>query len=108
LREASLRENEALTLFLEGEEAPHRRITVRQIAGALARRIVCQVRPGERLERGQKYGMIKLGSRTELIIPDDGQVQAAVRLGQAVKAGSTVMARDNADTTSRQKDDARP
>ena len=43
---------------------------VRQISGAIARRIVCDLRPGEVLARGQKIGMIKLGSRTELIIPD--------------------------------------
>lgn len=108
LREASVRENEALTLYLEEDAPPYRRYTVRQIAGAIARRIVCEVRPGERLERGQKYGMIKLGSRTELILPDDGQVEITVAMGQAVKAGSTIMARYLADTHSSTKDDQRP
>ena len=45
-------------------------MVVRQISGKIARRIVCDLRPGEMLGRGQKIGMIKFGSRTELIIPD--------------------------------------
>lgn len=108
LRPISARENEALTLYLEEEAPPHRRIVVRQIAGAIARRIVCETRPGELLERGQKFGMIKLGSRTELIIPDDGHVEITVELGQKVKAGSTIMARYAANTTNRTQDQQRP
>ncbi len=85
-------ENEALTLYLEEDELPHRRLVVRQIAGAIARRIVCEVRPGESLARGQKFGMIKLGSRTELILPDDGRLHIRTQMGQVVKAGSSVLA----------------
>ena len=62
--------NENTWIGLEEESPPHRRMVVRQISGAIARRIVCDLRPGEVLARGQKFGMIKLGSRTELIIPD--------------------------------------
>ena len=62
--------NENTWIGLEEEAPPHRRLVVRQISGAIARRIVCDLRPGEVLARGQKFGMIKLGSRTELIIPD--------------------------------------
>jgi phosphatidylserine decarboxylase len=70
-----------------------RRLVVRQISGAVARRIVCDLRPGETLARGQKLGMIKLGSRTELIVPDDEGLTIEVQLGRKIKAGVTVMAR---------------
>jgi len=86
-------ENENMWIGLEEEAPPHRRLVVRQIAGAIARRIVCALRPGEVVERGQKLGMIKLGSRTELILPDTEELRIEVRLGQRVKAGSSVLAR---------------
>ena len=70
-----------------------RRLIVRQISGAIARRIVCAVRPGEVLARGQKFGMIKLGSRTELIISDTDDLTIEVKIGQKIMAGTTVMAR---------------
>ena len=50
---------------------PRRRFAVRQISGMLARRIVCTLEPGQTVTRGEKFGMIKLGSRTELILPAD-------------------------------------
>ena len=78
---------------IEEDDAPHRRMVVRPIAGAIARRIVCELRPGDVLARGEKFGMIKLGSRTELIVPDDEGLAIEVSVGQRVKAGSTVMAR---------------
>lgn len=93
LNPASSLRNENMWIGLEEEESPHRRLVVRQIAGAIARRIVCGLRPGEVLERGQAFGMIKLGSRTELILPAAGDPHVEVRVGQAVKAGSTVLAR---------------
>jgi phosphatidylserine decarboxylase len=84
--------NESMWIALEEEDPPHRRMVVRQISGLLARRIVCELRPGEVVERGAKFGMIKLGSRTELILPAGGlTVEAAV--GQKVQAGSTILAR---------------
>jgi phosphatidylserine decarboxylase len=85
--------NESLWIGLEEEEAPHRRIIVRQIAGLFARRIVCNLRPGEIVERGAKFGMIKLGSRTELILPAADDLEVLVKVGQVVQAGSTVFAR---------------
>ena len=85
--------NENLWIGLEEEEPPHRRLVVRQIAGLLARRIVCNLRPGEVIDRGHKFGMIKLGSRTELIVPDQPGLQINVEVGQPVKGGSTVLAR---------------
>jgi phosphatidylserine decarboxylase len=86
-------ENEAMWLGFEETNAPHRRFIVRQIAGAIARRIVCSVRPGEMFERGQKFGMIKLGSRTELILADEPALEITTGLGQSVKAGRTVLAK---------------
>lgn len=65
---------------------------VRQVAGLLARTIACGVREGDILQRGQKIGMIKLGSTTELYLPADLQPQVVVELGQKVKGGITVLA----------------
>lgn len=93
LRPESARENEQLAVRLEQTAAPHRRLVVRQIAGAIARRIVCWVGPGERLERGAQFGMIKLGSRTELVLPRDESLVIQTQPGEKVKAGASVLAR---------------
>ena len=85
--------NENTWIALEEQSPPHRRMVVRQISGAIARRIVCDLRPGEVLARGQKFGMIKLGSRTELIIPDGEELTIEVKIGQKIAAGETVIAR---------------
>jgi phosphatidylserine decarboxylase len=83
--------NEFMWIGLEDAQRPGVRMAVRQISGLLARRIVCALRPGQAVQRGEKFGMIKLGSRTELILPRDAvRVEAAV--GQVVKAGSTILA----------------
>src|SRR5262249_44299809 len=60
-------DNEAATLLLRRPDG--RRLAVRQITGAIARRIVCPAQPGDRLLRGERYGMIRFGSRTELVVP---------------------------------------
>jgi phosphatidylserine decarboxylase len=86
-------ENENMWIALEEEDPPHRRYIVRQISGAIARRIVCDLKPGEVIERGHKFGMIKLGSRTELILPLADGLQITANLGETVKAGSTILAR---------------
>lgn len=93
MRADSAIRNESLWIGLEEEAAPHRRMVVRQIAGLFARRIVCNLRPGEVIERGHKFGMIKLGSRTELTLPREAGLSIEVGVGQKVKAGSTIMAR---------------
>jgi phosphatidylserine decarboxylase len=93
MRPDSAIRNENLWIGLEEEAPPHRRVIVRQIAGLFARRIVCNLRPGEVIERGHKFGMIKLGSRTELIVPREEGLRVEVRVGQKVQAGSTIMAR---------------
>jgi phosphatidylserine decarboxylase len=92
LRPESAVRNENMWIALEEESPPHRRLVVRQISGAIARRIVCALRPGEEVARGQVFGMIKLGSRTELILPREDGLEVKVRVGQKVNAGETVMA----------------
>ncbi len=89
----SAEENEQLTVRLEEKGPPYRRMIVRQIAGAVARRIVCWVRPGDELERGAQFGMIKLGSRTELVLPREPGLVIEVERRQKVKAGTSVLAR---------------
>lgn len=84
--------NENLWIGLEEDVPPYRRLVVRQIAGLFARRIVCNLRPGETVARGHKFGMIKLGSRTELILPDETGLNVQVAPGQKVSAGSSVLA----------------
>ncbi|MDA0835252.1 MAG: phosphatidylserine decarboxylase family protein [Planctomycetota bacterium] len=86
-------ENEQLAFRLEEIAYPHRRMIVRQIAGAIARRIVCWLKPGDRLERGEQVGMIKLGSRTELVIEHQQGLEILTKIGDKVQAGSTVLAR---------------
>lgn len=93
LRPRSAQENEQTWIGLEEEGPPYRRYVVRQISGTLARRIVCALRPGEIVARGQRMGMIKLGSRTELLLPDDAELELLVAKGQRVKAGASVIAR---------------
>ena len=80
--------NESLNLLMQ---TSYGCLAVRQIAGKIARRIVCRVMPGESLERGEKYGMIRFGSRTELYMPQS--VQVCVELHQRVAAGHTLIAR---------------
>ena len=65
-------------------------VSYKQIAGLLARRIVCKVKVGDRLERGQRVGMIKFGSRTDVLMPADAVPQ--VKSGARVRGGSTVLA----------------
>lgn len=67
-------------------------IGVRQVSGAIARRIVCPVAVGDRAARGERFGMIKFGSTTELILPRPDDVHVHVREGQKVKGGLTVLA----------------
>ncbi len=89
--ESALR-NEYIWIGLEEIADPQRKLAVRAISGLIARRIVCVLKPGQEVQRGEKFGMIKLGSRTELILPRDS-VRVEVEVGQKVKAGSTIFAR---------------
>jgi len=76
-----------------GLETAAGRMLVRQIAGAIARRIVCPVPEGAALARGQRYGMIKFGSRTELYVSAGIPFEVAVKVGDVVKGGSSVLGR---------------
>ena len=77
-----------------------------QIVGILARRIVCRSKVGDYLQLGEKYGLIKFGSRTDLLMPKN--VEIAVKVGDRVVGGETVVARlveynvpnENSDTNS--------
>jgi phosphatidylserine decarboxylase len=93
LRPESARENERLEVRIEGDDAPYRRMTVCQITGQFARRIVCWVKPGDVLDGGAQFGMIKLGSRTELVLPCETGLEITVKVGEKVLAGSTIVAR---------------
>ncbi|MDH4321398.1 MAG: phosphatidylserine decarboxylase family protein [Desulfobulbaceae bacterium] len=79
--------NEYCAVTMETETG--RRMAVVQVAGLIARRIVCWVRPGDRLERGERYGLIRFGSRVDLYLPL--QTQLEVKIGQKVRAGETVL-----------------
>jgi phosphatidylserine decarboxylase len=93
LRPESARENEQLAVRIEEESPPHRRMTVRQITGQFARRIVCWLKPGDVLDAGEQFGMIKLGSRTELVLPCETGLEITVKPGDKILAGSTIVAR---------------
>lgn len=66
-------------------------IVVVQVAGLIARRILCYVKPNARVQRGERYGFIRFGSRVDVYLPDDAHV--LVGLGDRVKGGSDVLAR---------------
>jgi len=66
---------------------------VKQIVGLIARRIVCTVKPGDAVTRGQRIGMIKFGSRTELTIPARLSPTVLVKTGDKVRGGADLLAR---------------
>ena len=80
-------ENERTTVVLEGA---HGTILVRQIAGAVARRIVNYLKAGDTVKQGQELGFIKFGSRADIFLPLDAEVQ--VKIGQHVKGNVDVLA----------------
>jgi phosphatidylserine decarboxylase len=90
----AVEENESCALGIECEAPagkPPVRILVRQVVGAAARRIVCPVEPGRALERGERFGMIKFGSRTELWVPTNAGFACRVKVGDRVRGGSTIL-----------------
>jgi phosphatidylserine decarboxylase len=78
--------NERCTVALESDTG---RVAVRQIAGVLARRIVCRVRSGDKLQAGERYGLIRFGSRTDLVVARGTEIR--VKEGDRVRGGETVM-----------------
>lgn len=89
----SARVNESNDLGLVRRDAPTDRVLVRQISGAIARRIVCDTAEGRDLAGGEKFGMIKFGSRTELYLAARENARCLARVGDKVKAGVTALAR---------------
>jgi phosphatidylserine decarboxylase len=81
-------ENERNALWLRADAGQD--VTCVQIAGLIARRILCYVKAGDRLKRGDRFGFIRFGSRVDLYLPLEARVR--VELGQKVSAGSTVVA----------------
>jgi phosphatidylserine decarboxylase len=87
------RVNESNELQLIRTDSPKDRLIVRQISGAIARRIVCDARQGQELSGGEKFGMIKFGSRTELHVPAGENIKCLVKIDDKVKAGITPLVR---------------
>jgi phosphatidylserine decarboxylase len=85
--------NESNNLYIIRTDSPKDRLVVRQISGAIARRIVCATKEGQELTGGEKFGMIKFGSRTELYVPARANVKCLVQTGDKVKAGVTPLVR---------------
>lgn len=84
-------ERENVRLAMELELADGRRIVVTQITGLIARRIVCHAKVGERIARGVRYGLIRFGSRTDVLLPP-GSV-ATVKAGDRVSGGASIIGR---------------
>jgi len=79
-------ENERCTMAIESDRS---RVKVTQIAGVVARRVVCRARPGDKLEAGERYGLIRFGSRTDLILPRTTELRVSV--GEHVVGGESIM-----------------
>jgi len=86
----SAEQNEQNVVTLDSA-SPGMKVVFKQIAGLLARRIVFNHKAGENLARGQRVGLIKFGSRTDVIFT--GAAQLAVKVGDRVKGGSSILAR---------------
>src|ERR1700753_1884862 len=88
MAEASADDNEQNIVTMEGEGMT---VVFKQIAGLLARRIVFNHKPGETGARGQRGGLIKFGSRTDVIFPQPAEI--SVKLGDRVKGGASILAK---------------
>jgi len=89
---SDLNEQNIVTLQAAGS-----RVITKQIAGILARRIVCYVKAGDKLNTGQRFGLIRFGSRVDILIPPEFAVRA--RLGQRVRGGESVLAVSHSQPT---------
>ena len=87
-KEDSSVKNENITMVLENENE-NVKVLVKQIAGFIARRAVCRVNVGDLLKRGDRYGMIKFGSRLDVYMPVNTKIK--VGMGDRVRAGETVI-----------------
>jgi phosphatidylserine decarboxylase len=84
--------NESNTIVLAGPAGDQPVAVVKQIVGLIARRIICTIKPGDVVTRGQRIGMIKFGSRTELYLPKRLNPQIQVTIGQKVRGAADVVA----------------
>ena len=80
------RVNEQNVLILRGQGM---RVIVKQIAGLIARRVICWKKPGNSLERGEIIGLIRFGSRVDVLLPRE--VKVLVKVGERVKGGSSIL-----------------
>lgn len=85
-RDEASRVNEQAVMTLATPEGP---VMVKQIAGVLARRVVTWIRPGQELKTGERIGLIRFGSRVDLVLP--ARVALAVKVGDKVRGGETVV-----------------
>jgi phosphatidylserine decarboxylase len=90
MRSAASRENEQNIIYLH---APAGRIVFKQIAGAIARRVICWKREGEEVVRGELMGLIRFGSRVDVWLPLNARV--LVKRGDNVKGGESILAEWN-------------
>ena len=81
--------NESNDILMVRLAEPKDRLLVRQISGAIARHIVCEAVEGAEYKQGEQFGMIKFGSRTELYLAAGSDYEAAVKIGDKVRAGLT-------------------
>ena len=84
----SCNENNVMGLSLIGSQV---KIAVKQIAGKIAKRIVCACKVGDVFEQGQRFGMIKFGSRVEVFVPNSLKYEVMVKVGDKVTAGETIL-----------------
>jgi phosphatidylserine decarboxylase len=85
--------NESNDIAMTRLPMPSEKLLVRQVSGAIARRIVCDARQGQEFTGGAIFGMIKFGSRTELYLPAQSSAKIKVKIGDKVNAGITVLAK---------------
>lgn len=89
----SLDKNESNTIVFASSDPKLQSFAIKQIAGLIARKIVCLVKPGDVVNGGTIIGMMKFSSRTDLIIPANTNVIWNVKIGDKVEAGRTVIGR---------------
>jgi phosphatidylserine decarboxylase len=86
-------ESNAIGIAVDPAVAPGVRLLLRQVSGLIARRIICTHGVGDTLQRGELYGMIRFGSRTEIWVPVAAVEQVFVQVGQRVRCGETPILR---------------
>jgi len=91
--------NENIVMVLDGK---YGKVLVRQVAGFIARRAVCRASEGDFLKMGERYGMIKFGSRLDVYLPKDTTIK--VNLGDKVKAGESVIGVISSHEKSKEKE----